>query len=326
MARRISRTYRINVIDPVHTIAFGPIVSRRFGRSLGVNNIPSKHCSYSCVYCQVGKTDRTETLRQTFFSPAEIVAAVREKVAHCREQGERIDVISFVPDGEPTLDANLGAAILGVKRLGLPVAVITNGSLLWVSEVRRDVGLADIVSVEIDSVDEKIWRRINRPSAALSLRRVQEGLLQFAREYRGALWTQTMLISGVNDAPETLEHIGSFLVDLSPARACLSIPTRPPAESIEPPTDEQVTAAWFAIAARYPEIELVARTADAFVRTGDPALDLLASLTVHPMLESAIARDHASSEAVDQLLRRGFVQRVEYSGRTWLTRTKGNVS
>ena len=315
----------MGVSTPEHAIAFGPIVSRRFGRSLGVNNIPTKHCSYSCVYCQVGPTPRTETLRQTFFAPARIVDEVAEKLASLRERGEPVDVISFVPDGEPTLDANLGASIAGVKKLGLPVAVITNGSLLWVEEVRRDVALADIVSIEIDTVNERVWRRVNRPSAALSLARVLDGMREFASMYRGALWTQTMLVGGINDDPALLEQVGSFLVELKPARACLSVPTRPPAEEVHPPSNEDITRGWFAMAGRYPDIELLSKAKDEFVRTGDPALDLLASLTVHPMLESAIIRDYDSSAAVDRLLRHGMVERIEYSGRTWLTRVKGEA-
>jgi wyosine [tRNA(Phe)-imidazoG37] synthetase (radical SAM superfamily) len=323
MALRPVWTYRMHVTVAPHALAFGPIVSRRFGRSLGINNIRPKRCSYACVYCQVGPTPRTETLRQRFFSPDEIFDAVAVKVAECRRAGERIDVISFVPDGEPTLDANLGESILAVRQMGLPVAVITNGSLLWVEAVRRDVALADIVSIEIDTVDDRVWKRLNRPSPALSLPAVLEGMKEFARETRGALWTQTMLIPGMNDQPAGLERVGDFLAELTPARAFLSTPTRPPAESIGMPTDEQVNAAWFTIASRFPKIEIVPKAEDAFVRTGNPELDLLASLSVHPMLEHVVARDDDAAAMLHRLMRDGAVQRVSYGGRSWLTRTKG---
>jgi len=99
---------------------FGPVPSRRLGRSLGINNIPPKICSYSCVYCQLGRTLRMEIERRAFYEPEELIRAVRERVEELREGGERIDYLTFVPDGEPTLDSNLGEEIAALKDLGIP--------------------------------------------------------------------------------------------------------------------------------------------------------------------------------------------------------------
>jgi wyosine [tRNA(Phe)-imidazoG37] synthetase (radical SAM superfamily) len=133
------------------SLVFGPIASRRFGRSLGINHLQGKACSYSCIYCQVGPTARTTIARSAFAPTDAIVDAVRAVK-------QPYDVISFVPDGEPTLDINLGAHIRAVRPFGVPVAVITNGSLLWDAAVRDAVNAADIVSVEIDAVTERAWR------------------------------------------------------------------------------------------------------------------------------------------------------------------------
>ncbi|MBC7260626.1 MAG: radical SAM protein, partial [Chloroflexi bacterium] len=126
-------------------IAFGPVPSRRLGRSLGINNIPPKICTYSCVYCQLGRTLNMQIRRQSFYAPDEILWDVRSKVEHVREAGESIDYLTFVPDGEPTLDLHLGRAIELLRSLGIKIAVISNASLIWQEDVREDLMKADWV-------------------------------------------------------------------------------------------------------------------------------------------------------------------------------------
>ena len=146
-------------------IAFGPVPSRRLGRSLGINNIPPKVCTYACVYCQVGKTTRKQVDRTRFYAPEEIYTQVRRKVEKAQHQGESVDYLTFVPDGEPTLDVNLGNEIDILKSLGIKIAVITNGGLVWRKDVREDLAKADWVSFKIDSTSEKTWRRSQSPPA-----------------------------------------------------------------------------------------------------------------------------------------------------------------
>jgi wyosine [tRNA(Phe)-imidazoG37] synthetase (radical SAM superfamily) len=276
------------------SIVFGPIQSRRFGRSLGINHVPKKACTYSCVYCQLGPTSRTSIERRPFVDTGFIVDAVRKV-------DKPYDVISFVPDGEPTLDVNLGAHIRAVKAFGVPVAVITNGSLLSDERVRRDLDAADIVSIEIDAVDERAWQRIDRPSPALSLKTVLDGIRTFAREYRGKLWTQTMLLDGYDD----LENVAAFLKEIEPDRVCLSVPTRPPGE-------RAIRAAGGIQLAR--ALELIPR---AELMTDDPGAadvhttaELLAVLAVHPLRE-----DKVDPALIDE--RR--VRRVDHAGTSFLT-------
>jgi wyosine [tRNA(Phe)-imidazoG37] synthetase (radical SAM superfamily) len=303
-------------------LVFGPIASRRFGRSLGVNNIPPKHCSYSCVYCQLGATKHTDASRRPFYDPAAIAAAVARRVDACREQREQIDVIGFVPAGEPTLDVNLGAEIAAVKRHGIPVAVITNGSLLWMEEVRRDLAGADIVSIEIDTVDPTVWRKLDRPCSQLDLTRVQDGMREFARSYHGWLVTQTMLIRGRNDDAESLRATATFVAELSPKRACLSVPTRPPAESrVTSPDEETLLRAHVIFAARIPHVELLtAEVADVLVATGDAAEDLVAAVTVHPMRQESLVRDGVALELIDRVVAEGRLTRVVHDGNVFLAR------
>ena len=119
-------------------IVFGPIPSRRLGKSLGINNVPPKICSYSCVYCQLGNTDYMSLKRRVFFSPQKIFDEAAEKVYQLKRKGEKIDYITFVPDGEPTIDINLGKIIEKLRKLGIKIAVISNASLIWIKEVQYD--------------------------------------------------------------------------------------------------------------------------------------------------------------------------------------------
>ncbi|MGD2188144.1 MAG: radical SAM protein, partial [Desulfobacterales bacterium] len=175
-------------------ISFGPVPSRRLGRSLGINNIPHKICTYSCVYCQVGKTARMQVDRAQFYDPEEIYMDVKKKVEKAQKAGESVDYLTFVPDGEPTLDASISQEIGYLKTLGIKIAVITNASLIWREDVRTDLAKADWVSFKIDSTDIKEWLRINRPQRSLKPEAILGGLLEFADDYSGTLVTETMLV------------------------------------------------------------------------------------------------------------------------------------
>jgi wyosine [tRNA(Phe)-imidazoG37] synthetase (radical SAM superfamily) len=166
------------------SLVFGPIPSRRLGRSLGINNIPPKICSYSCIYCQVGVTDSMSIKREGYYSPNDILEEVSSKVKQLQDASEEIDFLTFVPDGEPTLDINLGKEIDLLKPLGIKIAVITNSSLIWDENVRKDLMKADWVSVKIDTVDEKIWHRLNRPYGKLELRKIIHGIKTFASAFK----------------------------------------------------------------------------------------------------------------------------------------------
>ena len=168
--------------------------------------------------------------RQTFHDPLTIVGAVRSKLDACRERAVQVDVVTIVPDGEPTLDANLGRLIEGLAALGPPVAVITNSSLLDLPEVRAELALADWVSAKVDAVDPEVWRRVDRPHGMLQLGPILAGLRRFARDFTGTLVTETMLLEGVNDGERQLEALADELAEVAPSIAYIAVPIRPPAE------------------------------------------------------------------------------------------------
>jgi wyosine [tRNA(Phe)-imidazoG37] synthetase (radical SAM superfamily) len=193
--------------DSGHRIAFGPVPSRRLGSSLGINHIPTKTCSYSCAYCQVGSTANRCIEPRTFFPPARIHAAVVRQLEVLRERKSDVDFLTFVPDGEPTLDLALGESIEALRGLGIPIAVISNASLMWRKEVRARLRDADLVSIKVDTVAESGWRRINRPGRDLELDRVLRGIREFSAEYRGTLISETMLLGGINDSTGSLRSL-----------------------------------------------------------------------------------------------------------------------
>jgi len=307
-------------------LAFGPVPSRRLGRSLGVNNIPPKVCTYSCVYCQLGRTSRMRAGRRDFFHTDLILRAVEERIDRARLTQEPIDYLAFVPEGEPTLDVNLGKTIRALRPLGIPIAVVTNSSLLGLSEVREDLMEADWVSVKVDAVREETWRAIDRPHRHISLPFTLAGLRTFSAEFSGELQTETMLLEGVNDGEDDLRATAKFLAELEPAKANLSIPTRPPAEEwVRAPGELVLSLAYGFFLGELSEVEILSGyEGDAFASSGNAVEDLLSITAVHPMRETAVQRtlDAAGAgwEVVSDLLESGQLVEVSHHGHRYFLR------
>ncbi len=307
-------------------ITFGPVPSRRLGRSLGINNIPPKHCSYSCLYCQVGRTRQQEIALRTFYPPQEILRQASARLEAIRAQGGVVDYLTFVPDGEPTLDANLADAIAALRTLGLPIAVISNASLIWRPDVRAALQQADWVSLKVDSVDESIWRRINRPHPALVLTDILDGICTFARTYRGMLVSETMLLSGLNDSADQIKDTAYFLQEAGLGHAFLSVPHRPPAEpDVHLPDEAALARVYQIFCDAGVETELLTEyEGDAFAFSGDLARDILAITAVHPLRESAlqalVSKSGASMASVAGLLSTGELKKVAYAGEIFYVR------
>ncbi len=308
--------------------AFGPVPSRRLGRSVGINNIPPKHCTYSCVYCQVGRTTNMTVERREFYPVKEITRCVEEKVRLSEKSGELVDFLTFVPDGEPTLDSRLGEEIDGLRGLGIKIAVITNASLMSREDVRNELSRADLVSVKVDSVNERIWKRVNRPHGALRLSSILEGIATFARGYRGDLITETMVARDLNDN-QGIAEVADFLAKLAPKCAYLSIPTRPPAERwVRMPSEAAVNRAYQIMTARMDHVEcLIGYEGNAFAFTGDAEEDLLSITAVHPMREEAVrgflAKANADWSTVESLISQNRLTEVEHEGITYYVRRPG---
>lgn len=205
---------------------FGPVPSRRLGRSLGIDVIPRKLCTLNCIYCELGRTDKRALRRKEYIPPSEILSEIRRAV---QEGG--IDTITFSGSGEPTLNSGLGAMIHDVKSWSeLPIAVITNGTLLFSPDVRRDLLEADVVLPSLNAATPEAFERVNRPHPNLNLERIIEGLLQFRAEYRGRLWLEVFLVEGINDSREDIVELKSVIEKIRPDKVQLNTVVRPPSE------------------------------------------------------------------------------------------------
>lgn len=207
---------------------YGPVPSRRLGLSLGVSPIPEKTCNYSCIYCQLGRTDKMTNERSIFFDCAEIVKELRDYL----KRSIPFDVVTVVGEGEPTLYTGLGLLIKSIKSLtDKPVVVITNGSLLYDSSVRNDLAEADIVMPSLDCYDDESFKEINRPCGKLKFADVYNGLIEFSRGYRGKLWLEVMLVAGFNDGKEAIEKLKKLAGNVKYDKLYINTPVRPPAET-----------------------------------------------------------------------------------------------
>ncbi|MDY7077549.1 MAG: radical SAM protein [Chloroflexota bacterium] len=299
------------------------------GRSLGINNIPPKICTYSCIYCQLGRTIKMQSRRGIFYEPEQVLQDVHGKVGKAGEAGETIDYLALVPDGEPTLDVNLSREIDLLRPLGIKIAIITNSSLVWREDVRGALLKADWVSLKMDSVREEVWRRINRPHGSLRLTSILDGALEFARAFEGELVTETMLVDGVNDGDDHIREVAGFLARLRPATAYLAIPTRPPAEEwVQSPVEKVINRAYQIFSESVDQVEyLVGYEGNAFALTGSVEEDLLSITSVHPMREDAVSEFLARAGADWPVIHRLIVQEqlveTEYEGRKFYVRKLG---
>ncbi len=215
---------------------FGPVPSRRLGRSLGIDVIPFKTCTYDCVYCQLGKTTRLTRERCSFVPYQDIVEEVRQKL----EAGVQADYLTLSGSGEPTLYTGLGSLIEALKTLtSIPIAVLTNGSLLGEPSVQKDMAEADIVIPSLDAGDSAGFEKINRPCEGISFPRMIAGLTAFRNIFQGEIWLEVMILEGLSSDQETLEHMKRYIEEIRPDRVQLNTVARPPAEAIARPVSPE---------------------------------------------------------------------------------------
>ncbi|MCB2229794.1 radical SAM protein [bacterium] len=226
---------------PTNTrFTYGPVPSRRLGRSLGVSIIPRKTCTNSCVYCQLGHTRKRSVSRRSFFPREEVLDEIQRIMKETSP-----DCITFVGDGEPTLSTDLGWYLEQCKRRWpTPVAVITNGCLLHRAEVRTSLRAADIVLPSLDAGDAETFQAINRPHPTLDFHEVVEGLIEFRRDFPGAIRLEVMLVRGINDSESNLRSIRKLAWGVKPDRIDIAVPIRPPADrSVLPPDPDKLIRA-----------------------------------------------------------------------------------
>jgi wyosine [tRNA(Phe)-imidazoG37] synthetase (radical SAM superfamily) len=206
---------------------YGPVPSRRLGFSLGIDIIPLKTCSFNCIYCQLGRTPRKSIRRKKYFSSSEILSQVRKKIS----SGQKIDYITFSGSGEPTLNTAIGKLIREIKKMtSIPIAVLTNSSLLALKSVRKALMAADVVAPSLDAASADILARVNRPHPSLKMNRIIEGMAKFRQEFKGLIWLEVMLVKGVNDSPSHIRKLKEAAARIKPDKVQLNTVVRPPAE------------------------------------------------------------------------------------------------
>lgn len=219
---------------------YGPVPSRRLGRSLGVDLVPFKTCTYDCIYCQLGQTTNKTMERRDYVQIDDVMAELKDKL----NSGMVCDYISLAGSGEPTLHTGIGELIEQIKTTtNIPVAVITNGSLLYLPEVREALMCADLVIPSLDVGDEQLFQYVNRPHNALSFDQVVKGLIDFSGKFTGQIWLEVLLLGGVTGIQSEAEKIAALVKRIHPTKVQLNTVYRPPAEeNAFPLTVEQLIA------------------------------------------------------------------------------------
>lgn len=305
--------------------SYGPVPSRRLGRSVGIDLIPNKTCNYSCIYCQLGRTTCFTNERSSFFPREAIWADVAARLGAI--DLDRVDIVTFVGNGEPCLSRDLGWCLRRVKaEYGLTVAVITNGSLLHDPAVREDLLDADVVLPTCDAGTEKTFRRVNRPHPGLSLDVTTKGMQAFREQYAGQLWLEVMLVGGVNDGPEELDAIAASVRSIAPDKIFVNVPVRPPAEPwVHVPSLDRMDAAravfpgaTFINFLEHGEVTLPGTTIEAIHG------QLVELVKRHPLREHQLLDIIAAKgfddppAALASLLGRGSLQATPYEGQAYI--------
>ena len=211
---------------------FGPVPSRRLGFSLGVDTIPFKTCSLNCIYCQLGRTINKTIQRKEYIAADDILREIEEVL----REGKRIDYITFSGSGEPTLNSEIRRMISRIKELtSIPLAILTNGTLLYRPRIREDLMEADLVIPSLDTVTQEIFEMVNRPHPSLKIEKVITGIDSFSQEFNGKVWLEIMVVKGINDSLEEIEKAAQVIKQMNLEKIQLNTVVRPPAEEFARP-------------------------------------------------------------------------------------------
>ena len=206
---------------------YGLVPSRRLGLSCGIDIVPLKVCTMDCIYCQLGKTARTTTERKVYLPIEPVLVELKEALS----KGLEADYITLAGSGEPTLNSKLGELIDGIKKLtNIPVAILTNGTLLYRKDVRTDCSKADVVMPSLDAGDEKTFQSINRPDGIISIEKLISGLCTFRKEFTGQMWLEIFFVEGINTDAEQIANIKKAIELINPDKVHLNTAVRPTAD------------------------------------------------------------------------------------------------
>jgi len=207
---------------------FGPVPSRRLGRSLGIDLTPYKTCSLNCVFCQLGRTPKQTLERKGYVLIAEVIDEIRDWI----ENDGSADYITLSGSGEPTLHSGFGEILQYLEKVPIPSVLLTNGTMFNFPEVREAAAGADIVKMSLSAWNQNSFEWVNRPHSKLNFDKVLEGQKQFRKQFKGKLWMEVFLVSGVNSMPRDVEKISALIREIEPDRIQLNTVVRPPAEDI----------------------------------------------------------------------------------------------
>ncbi|UCD04970.1 MAG: radical SAM protein [candidate division WOR-3 bacterium] len=305
--------------------------SRRLGFSLGIDIIPLKNCSYDCVYCQLGKTKNKVLLRKEY-TPAQDVLADIEKAL---KNYMHIDFLTFSGSGEPTLHKKIGYLIREIKKLTtIPVAVLTNGSLLHLPEVRDDLMNADVVIPTLCTADEDVFRVIHRGHNTVDIRNIINGYIDFRKDFKGQIWLEVMIVRGVNDKPEQIKRLKKVIEQIKPDRIHLNTVVRPPSESSAHPVSHEKLQELKDILGSKTEIVVDFSETAKEIQNEDTLEMILAIISRRPITADDLAKTtnlpkKEILECIKKLSQKGKVMISEHEGRKFYTirgiddRTKG---
>ncbi len=303
---------------PSSCFVYGPVPSRRLGLSLGINIIPHKTCTLDCVYCQCGRTTNKTLVRRSFFPMDEIIAQIRDAVHRSNPS-----YLTFSGEGEPTLNKDIGHLIRRLKaEFSIPVAVITNSTLMTDPQVRHDLYAADLLVPSLDAADQRTFARIDRGRRELKVEDIIRALIRFRRRFRGQMWLEIMLVKDLNDSVEHLMKLRLAAARIKPDRIHLNTVVRPPAErSARPLTDDDLDQIKMLFG---PDAEVVASAATARPKPQRGQLEqaLVALVSSRPVTEEDVVRSLGLTPArlrpiLVRLARAGLIRRVTFQGKTW---------
>lgn len=296
----------------IRSLVYGPVPSRRLGRSLGVDLVPFKTCTYDCVYCQLGPTTHRTATRERWVEPRLVLDQVRGRL------DSRPDVIALAGSGEPTLYAGLGEVVEGIKAMAdVPLVAITNGSLLGRPDVQRDLAGADIVLPSLDAVDDASYRAVNRPHEDLGFDELVDGMAAFRASFCGEIWLEVMLLGGVTGTDPMVEKLATHTARIAPDRIQLNTVVRPPAEQDARPVSPEMLA-HFATAFT-PRAEVIAGAPALNPDQEATAADVLTLISRRPCTVADVAaglgiHQNTALKALTALVERGEAQRRDHSG------------